>query len=334
MIGLLVLALAQAAQDWEYREGLGFVNPATMERRSPEELHRQGLKLRDAGHFAAAARLFGLVGRHAKDAALSETARYDEAEARFRAGEFFEACRLFEDFVARFPQSDRSTEAKRRIMESALELAYRGHAESVLGVPLISSSKAGVEKLREALRRYPREDFSAEFYQHLGLFFYGRGDYDSAEAEFTTVIEQYPDSPIVVPALFHLGRIRLDRFDDVPYDIKTLKDAKRHFARFIEEADRMRRLSPRAEEWVEKYLPEARAAVGRINELMAEKELRTAEYYLWKGYPRSAAVSYRAIIRAFPQTKAAATARRRLLEMGEPPPGGGPLPRRTEEQKR
>jgi outer membrane protein assembly factor BamD (BamD/ComL family) len=202
-------------------------------------------------------------------------------------------------------------------MDSALEMAHHGHAESVLGVPMLSSSKTGIEKLHEALRRYPREDFSAEFYQLLGLFFYGRGELDSAEVEFSTVLEQYPDSPVVVPALYHLGLCRRNRFDDVPYDTKTLREAKRHFERFVEEADRMRRLSTRAEEWVNRYLPEVRAHLVRISELLAEKELRTAEYYRWKGYPHSAAVSYRSILRTFPATKAAARSRERLREMGE-----------------
>lgn len=326
MPALLLLALSAAGGgDWEYRPGMGFVETSTMARKTPEEFLQHGLALRKAGDPRAAARVFALIVQNVRDPALSESARFEEAESRFQAGEYFEACRGFEEFVARHPQSDRSTAAKRRVMDSALEMAHHGHTENVLGLPLLSSSKAGVEKLHEALRRYPREDFSAEYYQLLGLFFFGRGEIDAAEVEFSTVLEQYPDSPLVVPALYHLGLCRRSRFDDVPYDVKCLKEARRHFERFVEEADRMRRLSARAGEWVDQYLPEVRAHLARIHELLAEKELRTAEYYRWKGYPHSAAVSYRAILRSYPATRAAARSRERLREMGEaaapaPPP--------------
>ena len=324
---LLLLALgALPAADWEYREGVGFVDTATMERKTPGEFLQHGLALRQAGDPRAAARVFFLIVQHVREPALSESARYEHAEALFQAGNYYEACGAFEEFVSRYPQSDRATPAKRRVMDSALELVHRGHTESILGVPLISSSKTGIEKLREALRRYPREEFSAEYYQLLGLFFYDRGDLDAAEVEFTTVLEQYPDSPLKVPALYYLGLSREARFDNVPYDIKVLKDARRHFERFVEEADRMRRLSARAEEWVRRYLPEVRAHIARINETMAEKELRTAEYYDWKGYPRSAGVSYRAILRYYPATRVAETVRQRLRERGEPPPPAPPSP--------
>jgi len=324
---LLLLALWSPAAgdgDWEYRQGLGFVDTATMERKTPEEFFQHGQKLRKDGDLQGAARVFGLIVQHVREPGLSENARFEEAEALYQAGAFYDACRRFEEFIARCPQSERATAAKRRLMDSALELAHRGHATGFLGIGLFSSSKTGIEKLHEALRRYPREDFSAEFYQLLGLFFYGRGELDAAEVEFATVLEQYPDSPLVVPALYYLGCSRRDRFDDVPYDIKPLKDARRHFERFLEEADRMRRISPRAEEWVNRYLPEVRAHVARIKETLAEKELRTAEYYRWKGLPRSAAVSYRAILRSFPATQAAARSRQRLLEMGEAAPPGPP----------
>ncbi len=330
---LFLLALSAPGGDWEYRQGVGFVDTATMERKTPEEFLQHGLALRKAGSHAAAARAFDLIVQHVRESGLSESARFEGAETRFQAGDFYEACRAFEDFVARHPQSDRATAAKRRIMDSALEMAHRGHTETLLGLPLLSTSKAGVEKLREVLRRYPREDFSPEFYQLLGLFFYGREEHDAAEVEFTTVLEQYPDSPLTVPALYYLGCSCRARFDDLPYDVKPLKDAKRHFGRFVEEADRLRRLSSKGEEWVNRFLPEARAHIARINDLLAEKELRTAEYYRWKGYPNSAAVSYRAILRSFPATRSAGKARERLQELGEPAPPAPPPPVPEERKK-
>lgn len=316
ILGVTLLVVAGGEEDWEYRPGVGFVHRITGEKKTPVDFFRHGEALRKLGRHAEAVRVFDLAVRHLEDPALAESARYEAAETRFQAGDFHGACGAFEAFVSRHPQSDRASAAKERIMQSALELAYRGHAEKILGVPLIPTAKTGLEKLREALRRYPREDFSAKYYQLLGLFHFERGDYDSAEAEFSTVLEQYPDSDVKIPALFHLGLCQMNRFNGIAYDVKPLRDAKRHFDRFVEEADRMARLSSRAEEWVRRYLPEVRGHLARIHELLAEKELQAAEYYLWKGYPHSAAVGYRAILRAHPSTRAAEKARRRLREIG------------------
>ncbi len=317
---IALLAALSLAADWEYRQGFGFVNTSTMERKSPEEFLKHARGLRDAGRYPEASNAYSLILQHVADPALREGAHYERAETHLKAGLNFEAYHDFEQFLLRFPQSDRTTAAKRREMEAALAMARHGHRDRVLGIPLISTTRTGIDSLRDALRRYPREDFSAEFYQHLGMLFYERGDFDTAEVEFTTVLEQYPDSPMFVPALYMLGRARENRFDAVSYDVKPLRDAKRHYERFVEEADSMRRLTGPARDWVDAYLETVRQRIAGINERLADKELRTADYYAWKGYPRSAAVFYRSIARYYPATPAAEKARRKLREMGEAVP--------------
>lgn len=316
MAAFLLVALAIPV-DWEYRQGIGFVNTDTMEKKTPEEFLQYAVRLREAGRFDEALRALSLILQNVPDPALREAAHFERAETYFKAGSPYEAYNDFEQFIPRFPQSDRGTLAKRREMEAALAMAREGHKERVLGIPLISTSRTGVDLLREALRRYPREEFSAEFYQQLGMFFYERADYDSAEVEFLTVIEQYPDSPMVVPALYMLGRCRENRFDGLSYDVKSIRDAKRHYERFVEEADRMRRLPGPARDWVDAYYETVKQRIASINERLAEKEWITGEYYDWKGRPRSAAVYYRAIVRHYPATAVAAKARRKLESMGE-----------------
>lgn len=324
MVGL-ILAAALGGQDWEYRQGIGFVDNATMDRKSPEEFLQHGLELRRQGAPGAAVRVFNLILENVRDPALRETAHFERAQTFYEARLYFDAYHEFEAFILRHPQSDRAQTAKRMEMTSALELARVGHKTKFLGLPFFSTSKTGVEYLRDALKRYPREDFSADFSQKLGMFFYDRGEYDSAQVEFSMIVgdpdegmqAQYPDAPEAVLALYMLGRTFEKRFEGISYDIKPLKRAKRHYERFVEEADRLRRLPPPARDWVDTFYQPVLERIAWINERMAEKELASAEYYDWRGLPRSAAVSYRAILLYYPQTQAARRAREWLKGRGE-----------------
>src|SRR5207249_5552210 len=98
---------------------------------------------------------------------------------------------------------------------------------------------------------YPREDVSAGYCQKLGQFDYERAECEHAAEEFTLVLEQYADSPDSVLALYMLGLTNESRFDAVDYDAKPLKDARRYYERFLEEADRLRKLPPPAKDSVD-----------------------------------------------------------------------------------
>jgi outer membrane protein assembly factor BamD (BamD/ComL family) len=207
-------------------------------------------------------------------------------------------------------------------MESALLLAKHG-ATGYFGVP--TGSGTGVEHLREALRRYPREDFSSDFAQRLGMFFYERSEFDKASEEFARVLDQYGDGPDAVLALYMLGRCAEARFDALDYDSRSLKDARRHYERFLDETEKMKRLPEPAAGWVERLLPAVRERLGSVYERLLSKRLQVADYYEWKGLPKSARLSYAAIVReeasfrkilpSLAETPAVVQARKRLAEI-------------------
>jgi outer membrane protein assembly factor BamD (BamD/ComL family) len=323
---LAALALALSLQEgWEYRQEFGFVNRDTMERKPPGEFLKYALVRRDAGDADFAVAAASQILNHVQDPLLREEAHFARAESQAKTGRLFEAYHDYEAFILRYPQSDRATKAKLREMEAALELARRGHGSGPLG--LFSSSRTGVDYLRDALRRYPREDFSAAFFNRLGFFFYERAEWDRAAEEFQHVLDQYADSAESVLSLYMLGRCAHQRFDTVDRDVKPLKEARRHYERFLEEQERMRKLSGEARAWVDRYAGSVEAHLETVYGLLLRKQLLTAEYYDWKGYPRAAAIYYRTILaeeasfkrilKAFPETPAASKARRRLAELAE-----------------
>jgi len=323
MLALLLLA-ALAPQDFEYRQGTGIVDLATGATRTPEEFFNYALAEREAKRPLTAIAALGLLATRVPDAAIRENAQFERATTYYKMGAYYEAYHDFEAFILRFPQSERVTTAKRMEMTAALELAKSGKS-TWLG--LGTTATPGIDYLHDALRRYPHEDFAPDFLQKLGMFFYERLEWDRAIEEFGRVLEQYPEAPEAVLALYMLGRTSEVRFDALDYDVKPLKDARRHYERFLEEADRMRRTSSDAKRLVDALIQAVRDRLASVYERMLSKQLRTAEYYDWKGLPWSAEpfylsilrdeASFRKVLPSLPQSRAGRAARARLVELSK-----------------
>jgi outer membrane protein assembly factor BamD (BamD/ComL family) len=310
---LLVAALQDAA--WAYRDGT-FVNLETMEKRTPKEFYDYGVRLAKERRTEDALYVFDLILRHVKDPAVAELARFKRAETLWSGSRFEEAYQAFDDFLRLYPDSGQAQRAKQLEMESALLLAKEGYTENFLGfLPILKSSKVGLDLLRAALQRYPREPFSATYYFRMAKFLVEDEQYAAAEAELKFITTEYKDTLETPRAILLLGEIGLLKFDSIEYDISGLVDARRHFERFVAEAEVLSAISKEAAAFVEKNLPFARQKIAFINETEAEKEWETAEYYLDKGYPRSAKLYYQSIVTRYPQTTWAAKAKERLKEL-------------------
>jgi outer membrane protein assembly factor BamD (BamD/ComL family) len=323
MAAIFLLTLL-CQQEYEYRKDEGIVDLATGQVRTPEELLKFAQAEREAGRPGPAVAALTFLATRIPDAAIRETAQFERAQTYYKSGAYYESYHDFEGYILKFPQSERITAAKRMEMTSALDLAKVGKS-TWLG--LATTSTTGVDYLHDALRRYPHEDFAPDFQQKLGMFFYERAEYDRAAEEFSRVLDQYGDTSEVVLGLYMLGRTAEVRFDAIDYDVKPLKDSRRNYERFLEEADRMRRISDQAKRWVDALVPAVRERLGTVYERMLVKQLMTAEYYDWKGLPWSAEPFYISILRdeatfrkvlpAFPETKPSKKARVRLTELSK-----------------
>ena len=89
----------------------------------------------------------------------------------------------------------------------------------------------------------------------------------------------------------------------------------------------MRRLSDQAKRWVDALLPAVRERLTTVYERLMVKQLKSAEYYDWKGLPWSAEpfylsilhdeATFRKVLPAFPETRASKYARARLEELSK-----------------
>lgn len=298
------LLLIGGTDEWQYHGEMGFVNSATMEKKSPQEFYRYALKSDPAGGHDQTLYFLSLIVDHVQDKALREEALFARSDILFNAQRYLEAYQECDSLILKYPDSGHLTEVKLRAMESAWRIAKQGHIETVLGMPVYRSSKRGIDLLRKMLERFPKEDFSDDYAFLLGMYYFQNRDYEEAETEFALLVDQYPDSDSAPLALFKLGEIGLLKFDGIDRDLRPLQDTRRHFQRFIDEYGQNPQQRLRTEEAKEK--------ITLILNVQADQELKIADYYQWKDFPKAAAIYYRSILRKYPNTVAAEQARHRL----------------------
>jgi outer membrane protein assembly factor BamD (BamD/ComL family) len=319
---LLILAALWAGDSWEFRAGQGFVNLSTGETKAPEAFLEFGETLHAGKQLQEAVDALSVLVAAPVAPALRERGLFLRARSLFALGEPVAAYDDFNRFTREFPESGRVAAAREGMMASALERARHGEWETLLGIPIYRSARGGIDQLRKTLLGFPREEFTDDYYLKLALFLLEEGDPVAAESELTIVLENHPLSDSAPPAVLLRGRIRLDRYDGVDYDVKSLADAKRDYEKFVGDylryagdPVRLRELGLDAER-LKKMESEARAGIRFIVGQLAAKELAMARFYNHRGKPKAAKVYLESILRTYPDSAAAPEARRLLESLG------------------
>lgn len=318
MIPLLLTILAAPTQDgeWEYRPGVGFFDRKTQATKTAKEFYELGFSLAQERKTDEALAVFNLILKHVIDPELVELTKFRKGETLWSGSRFTRAYQECDDFLRLYPESAYAQKAKRLAMESAFLLAQEGQPETFLGIlPIFRTSEPGITLLRSILQRYPREPFTSLYYYKLAKFLVDDGQLDKAENEIKFILSEYKDTLEAPKSILLLGEIGLRKFDAVDYDIRGLQDGRRNFTRFVDEAASLSQISPDAAAYVKENLPYAKEKIAFINEMEAEKEFRTAEYYRSKDKFRAAKMYYQSILKIYPRTSWAVKAQERLQEM-------------------
>jgi outer membrane protein assembly factor BamD (BamD/ComL family) len=322
MTPVLILALL-AGPAWEYVPGQGFMNSATGDLKTPEAFLALGEKLHSDKKYEEAAEAMGVLVGAPVEASLRERGLLLRARALFGAGRHSEAHDTYDQFIQIFSESNQGVAAREELMRNDLEWAKVGEPQSVLGIPMYSSSRKPVRVLKDTLVRFSREDCTDDYYLRLAVFFIENGENNLAEDELTFLLENYPMSDSAPRALLLRARLRLNKFDAVDYDLKPLIDAKRDYEKFAgdylrhaEEPARLRQLGldPERLRTMEKQV---RDGIKFVNSKQAEKELALARFYLHRDRPKSAKVYLESILKNYAETPSAPEARRLLDDLGK-----------------
>ena len=149
-------------------------------------------------------------------------------------------------------------------------------------------------------------------------YYFSRGEFELAEDEYATFAREYPNSRQHPRALLRSSQAALASFPGIKFDDAGLVEAEERFRQF-------RRAYPAAAE--QQGVP---VILDQIAATRADKTYDIARFYEKTGQPQAARFYYRAIVRDWPLTPAAAQAKGRLAALGESvtslETGGAPAP--------
>lgn len=315
---LLILSIL-AAGPWEYRPGLGFVNTSTMQQLDTPGFLELGRRLAQEGRTEEALEVLGVLVEAPVDAGPREEALFLRGRILADARRFEEAYFEFDRFTRLFPESPLAARAREALMATALDQIRVGAT-----VALIFTSRVdGLKRLRDTLQRFPREEFSDDYYLLLARWFLEQANLADAETELKTVLELYRGTDSAPRALLLLAELGRRRFEGVDYDSRPLLESKRYYEQFLGDYPRLadqpgalRALNLDAGK-LEAMTEDCRQGMRWILDRLAEKELAMARYYVGRGRPKSARLYLENLLKRYPESSFAEEARQLLAETAE-----------------
>lgn len=227
-------------------------------------------------------------------------------DARVAQGKEYKALYDYEYVIRQYPASEQFNVALEREYEIA-RLYAAGQKRKFLGMRILPAGDEAEEIFIRIQERSPGSELGEKASLALGDYYFNHGQMTSAAEAYGLFVVNYPRSQYRERARLRVIQANLARFKGPSFDPTGL----------IEAAERIRQY--------QKEYPAAAERIGadallvRINESLAMKIYRSAEWYKDRGRQWSAVTMYRRVIRDYPQTAAAKVAMQQLAAWHQAP---------------
>lgn len=307
---LLALALAAslaaapgcAVMRWTGLAGEDPLEPAKDD--SAEELFRKGQGLFREKRWKEAEAAFGRVWRDHKGSPYAADARYYEAECRFARQKWLGAFELYKSFLRDNPLSPHAPAIERRLYGMGVHLLETGEST------FFDESGTGIDVLEQVVLSFPNGELADDALLLIADHEVRHFRPHDAVEHLHQLLDRYPSSEWAYEARLRLARGYRELNRGSRYDADALRRAAAHYRAYLEivAADRAR-----ASEYAA-ALDQARKELREVEEVLGRKGLEEADFYLYDGKVDAARSALRSVIRQWPESEAAAEARRRLGE--------------------
>ncbi len=222
-----------------------------------------------------------------------------------------------DELLANYPES--------RLFYSALEMQYKiadeylnGHKDTFLGMPIVGREGEAIEMLYRIQQTSPGSPLAEKALLRTADYYYSNLDYDLAGDAYNMYAKNYPRSPLVPKVRLRRAFSSLAQFRGTKFDPTPIIDARSQLVDIAEQYPKL------AEE------ENVAVVIEKIDSTFASKLYTTADFYRRTHEPDAAVYTYRVLIKNYPTSPEAASARKWLakmpassLEMPEPPAGEG-----------
>ena len=244
------------------------------------------------------------IKKHPNDPLLAE-AHLLLGDAYVAKKDYFKALFDYELVIRAYPDRPQFVTAIEREYEIA-RLFASGVKRRWLGMRMLSAGGEAEEIFIRIQERMPGSDIGEKASLALGDFYYGRAEMSSAVTAYDMFLANYPRSARREFAMERLIWASLATFQGADFDPTGLLEASQRIEQF------------------EKEFPASAARMDtpgmrtRINEQLASKDFKLAQWYEKRGRKVSAIYMYQRVVKEHPSTDAARTAERRLAALESP----------------
>jgi len=298
-IFLLLPAGSQAADTWRL-DDQGQWKPASGSKEEEFLLRAAQIKkLADSGQPQKVRKAAGRLKADFPQTAGADFDSFIEAEVLLAKGKLTKAVRQYDKFLDEYPGSFLRDAAMEREFDIAGEY-LAGRKKTILLVISVHCYDEGVKIMEKISDRAGSADIAKRASLAVVQSYEKRRQYDEAYLKWSQIQTVWPTGQLGKDALLGMARNKYATFRGPEYDGSGLISAKSYYEnfklRYPEDAQRIK---------VDEILL-------RINEQLAEKNLRIAKYYSRTGSELPANMYNQMVVDNWPNTKAAETARQEI----------------------
>ena len=186
---------------------------------------------------------------------------------------------------------------------SIAEALLHGGRQRILGFIQVDGAPLGITILRRLVDSNPQGPYADDALFMLSDAYFKRKQYDQAAMNFEFLVKNYPKSAFAAESAFLANRSLFLSSEGPEYDAQPLieaRDGYRIMLRKVTEGE---------------LAEQARDDLKKIDDTLAEKLWKIAEFYHTKREGPSAATYYQTLLRRYPDSKYATDATKRLDEL-------------------
>lgn len=311
---ILVAALAwnsraEAAGDWEWTAGQGWVMGAGVSRPTPKEQLAYAYELEQRGEFMDSARQYFLLVQNFPESQEAGIGLQRLARCLFEMENYYTSYKAIEQVIKTYPNTGRMSD----LVEIELRIAKRMMLSQTPDILAEREStnrdynvRRALEIVNSVIDHDPYGPVAAEAYLVKGEANLFIGEINAARTAFETVRDEFPRSDYVERA--RLGIITCDRMVGQATDLE-----QREQAQIVREEEAKRRAESRQAEYDD--FDNVEQSLRGIAEVEAAKMMEQAEVYRRMGTRaavKSSEFLYKEIVRRYPGTPQAEEAMSKL----------------------
>ncbi len=250
------------------------------------------------------------IEKHPRDPGLEE-AMYLRGQAEMDRGRYWQAYDYFEKQITRFGGGNFVRRATYREYDIA-KAFLAGKKRLVWGFLPLPAQSEGLKILERVVARVSGTQLAAESLTTMGEYYFKHKKWNEAALTYDRYVEMFAGQYDTSWAEFTAALAHYRSFRGVPYEDTPLLESRQRFKAFVSKYSN----NPRTDE--------ALSYLTKIEDLLAEKDYRTGEFYGRIGRPRPAQYYYNFVARFYPDTPWAQAAANKSAQIKPtPPPGEG-----------